>query len=147
MRTITLIAILVGISISGNAQNVTGVLNSYLHLKDALVKSDSKATSESAAAFEKEITTVPAFKQNEKLSKAVQKMVKAGDIEKQRAAFAEVSPAFWQVLKGMSVPQDVYYQYCPMKKSYWVSAEATIKNPYYGAAMLGCGNVADKKLK
>jgi len=30
-----------------------------------------------------------------------------------------------------------------MKKTYWLSNEAAIKNPYYGNAMLNCGNVTD----
>jgi hypothetical protein len=31
--------------------------------------------------------------------------------------------------------------YCPMKKSNWLSNEKTVKNPYYGSAMLTCGEV------
>jgi len=35
----------------------------------------------------------------------------------------------------------VYRTYCPMKKSYWLSEAAAIKNPYYGSEMLTCGEV------
>jgi len=37
----------------------------------------------------------------------------------------------------------LYQQYCPMKKSYWLSKDAAIKNPYYGKQMLTCGKVSD----
>ena len=37
----------------------------------------------------------------------------------------------------------IYKQYCPMKKTNWLSNEKAIKNPYYGNAMLTCGNIAE----
>jgi hypothetical protein len=39
--------------------------------------------------------------------------------------------------------QPVYQDYCPMKKAYWLSSEAAIKNPYYGSQMLSCGKIND----
>ncbi|RYG53246.1 MAG: DUF3347 domain-containing protein [Chitinophagaceae bacterium] len=35
----------------------------------------------------------------------------------------------------------VYLQYCPMAKASWLSNENEIRNPYYGTAMLTCGEV------
>ena len=37
--------------------------------------------------------------------------------------------------------QPIYQLYCPMKKSSWLSSEKTIKNLYYGKAMLTCGSI------
>ena len=41
----------------------------------------------------------------------------------------------------------VYYQYCPMangdKGAYWLSTIKEIKNPYFGDAMLSCGETKD----
>jgi len=34
-----------------------------------------------------------------------------------------------------------------MKKEYWISADSTVKNPYYGSQMLTCGTVKDKVVK
>ena len=34
---------------------------------------------------------------------------------------------------------DVKLAYCPMVKRLWLPKEDTIRNPYYGAAMSGCG--------
>jgi hypothetical protein len=57
---------------------------------------------------------------------------------------------YGQSLKELVKPSDkvnqpVYYQYCPMKKAYWLSKEKDIKNPYYGSSMLTCGKVAETK--
>jgi len=30
-----------------------------------------------------------------------------------------------------------------MKKAYWLSSEAAIKNPYFGNAMLACGKITE----
>lgn len=136
------------ISLAAQAQNTENIFNQYLKVKDALVKSDSKTTSEQAVLLHKEIEASSTFSEKESLLKLVQKMTKTTDIEKQRAAFADVSTTMWKVVKnGKGIKQDVYYQYCPMKKMYWLSNEAKIKNPYYGSKMLTCGNVADKKMK
>ena len=41
------------------------------------------------------------------------------------------------------VNETIYYQFCPMARNgagaYWLSAVKEIKNPYYGEAMLTCG--------
>ena len=48
----------------------------------------------------------------------------------------------WKLVKPSDkVNQPVYYQYCPMKKAYWLSKEEKVINPYFGSAMLTCGEV------
>jgi hypothetical protein len=80
------------------------------------------------------------------LLKATEKLSKASDLEKQRTAFNDVSTAMWKLVKvSDKVNEAVYYQYCPMKKAYWVSNEKEIKNPYYGPSMLTCGKVIETK--
>ena len=43
------------------------------------------------------------------------------------------------------VNENVYIQFCPMadnnKGAYWISLEKEVRNPYYGEAMLTCGEV------
>jgi hypothetical protein len=78
--------------------------------------------------------------------KLTQKINGTLDIEKQRAAFADLSVIIWQSIKDWGEPlQPVYYYYCPMKKAYWLSNQAVIKNPYYGKVMSFCGNLTDQK--
>ena len=66
------------------------------------------------------------------------------DIEKQRGEFAKFNIAFYKSLKSFGLNKvTAYYQYCPMaekdKGAYWFSDTEEIKNPYFGDAMLGCG--------
>ena len=123
------------------------LLDQYMKVKDALVASDDRKAHEEVVLLLRIIRESPLSKK-EDLLKAVQKMEKLADLEKQRTAFAAVSLEMWKLVKQAgNLNRDVYYQYCPMKKVYWLSYEAEIRNPYYGAKMLTCGNIADRKLK
>ncbi len=148
MKTILIIIATALLSVPAFSQNTEIIFNQYLAVKDALIKSDPEAANKCAVLLQKAIESTASFNSKKDLLKAVQKMGKTKVIEKQRIAFAEVSLIMWKVVKSSSdIKQDVYYQYCPMKKMYWLSTEAAIKNPYYGSKMLTCGNVADKKIK
>jgi hypothetical protein len=65
------------------------------------------------------------------------------DIKIQREAFAKLSSNMYDFVKTQKPGATIYYAYCPMKKSYWLSSEKAIKNPYYGNRMLTCGNVSE----
>jgi hypothetical protein len=128
------------------AQNTESLLSKYYSVKNALVSSDEKKASEFIQAFQKVVKAESAFKLKDNLNLEVDKLTKAGNLEKQRAAFNDVSTIMWQIVKSTDkVSQPVYYQYCPMKKAYWLSNETAIKNPYYGSAMLTCGKVTETK--
>lgn len=131
---------------SAFAQKTSNLLNSYISIKNALVKSDSKAASQAIGTFYLSLKSEENFTQKEELLKATEKLNKVSGIEKQREAFNDVSTAMWKLVKGLDkVNQPVYYQYCPMKKTYWLSKEKEIKNPYYGSSMLTCGKVVETK--
>lgn len=128
------------------AQNTKSHFDNYINVKTTLVNSDSKAASIAISAFYEAVKNDGNFAQKADLLKATEKLSKASSIEKQRAAFNDVSTAMWELVKNSDkINQTVYYQYCPMKKAYWLSKEKDIKNPYYGSAMLTCGNVAETK--
>jgi hypothetical protein len=64
------------------------------------------------------------------------------DLNHQREHFAALSLAMSNLAQSVSLSdKPIYVDYCPMKKSYWLSEEKDIKNPYYGKQMLDCGNV------
>lgn len=128
-------------------QDTGKLLKAYLQVKDALVNSDEKVATAAIKVFS-ETLAAEADLQKTDIAKATAKLAKANDLEKQRVAFADVSTAMWQLAeKAGELPADVYYQYCPMKKAYWLSTEPDIKNPYYGSKMLTCGSVKEKKIK
>ncbi|WP_158856747.1 DUF3347 domain-containing protein [Lunatibacter salilacus] len=128
------------------AQNTNNLLSKYYSVKNALVNSDLKAASEAIIDFQNTIKSESSFRQKDDLNKAADKLAKANSVEKQRAVFNDVSTTMWQIVKSTDqVSQSVYYQYCPMKKAYWLSNETTIKNPYFGSSMLSCGNISETK--
>jgi len=147
MKKIFFLLAIVLVNYSAFAQkNTTQLLDQYLAVKNALVAADSKAAAQAITAFQQGLNGAGDFGGKDALVKASSTMAKAGNIEKQRASFGELSVALWKVVKADDkVEGNVYYQYCPMKKAYWLSREKDIKNPYYGASMLTCGKIAETR--
>jgi DNA/RNA endonuclease G (NUC1) len=118
-------------------------LEAYLQVKEALVRSDSKAAQAAAKDFHREVSGMEGGQKT--LTKAAAKLAKQTDLEKQRKAFEVVSIMAWNAVKNSApMNQSLIYQYCPMKNAYWISNEETIRNPYYGSQMLDCGKVSEK---
>ena len=79
------------------------------------------------------------------LKGAIEKVAKTSDIKKQRTAFVSVSSELAKAVQLVGINQKVMLQFCPMannnKGAYWLSLETEVRNPYYGDAMLSCGEV------
>jgi membrane fusion protein, copper/silver efflux system len=76
-------------------------------------------------------------------------LVKANDIEKQRLILSPLSNQLIETVDRFRVkPETVFVAYCPMaiedKGAYWLSEFEEIRNPYFGDAMLTCGEVRKK---
>ncbi|MEB0303205.1 DUF3347 domain-containing protein [Mucilaginibacter sp. 5C4] len=138
-----------------NPTALTPLLTSYYDIKDALIKSNSADVATHSEEFLKAVNSVdmkslPAADMatfmalQEKLAFDARHMSESKDIDHQREHFANFSTNFFKLAKTVKLTdQPIYYAYCPMKKSYWLSAEAGIKNPYYGSQMLTCGKVTE----
>ena len=132
------------IGFSALAQNTSHLLDKYISVKNTLV--NGKDANAAIKTFHDAVKSEAHFAQKADLLKATEKLSKANGIDKQRAVFNDVSTTMWKLTKNSDkVEQAVYYQYCPMKKAYWLSYEKDIKNPYYGASMLTCGSVVETK--
>ncbi len=124
------------------------LLTSYYNIKDALVSGNANNAAMNAEAFVKTINgisehTIAEASRNALLKDAGQ-ISQTKDISKQRSAFANFSTNMFALAKAVQLTSDpVYKAYCPMKKSYWLSSEKTIKNPYFGNAMITCGKVTE----
>lgn len=146
MKHVILIFLALFSGFSGFAQDSDKLLNGYITVKNALVSGDSKAATEAATALKKNAAAQTSFAHQYQLLASLGKVAAAGDIDQQRTAFSTVSAPMWALVKGSGkVDQPVYYQYCPMKKAYWLSYDPTIKNPYFGSAMLTCGKTVETK--
>ena len=124
------------------------LLASYYNIKDALVSGDADKAAVNAERFVKNINSPGAETiqktDKEALVKEANKIATTKDLKKQREYFSAFTANMYALAKSVKLSSDpVYYQYCPMKKAYWLSSEKEIKNPYYGNAMLSCGKVVE----
>lgn len=73
--------------------------------------------------------------------KAVDTLSAVKDLHAARVAFQEVSKGLIAALAHSQVQTgSLHSAYCPMVKAYWIQTDGkAIRNPYYGAAMLDCG--------
>jgi len=159
MKYLTTLLFFLVVAAAAHAQKSSSVLkpllDSYYDIKNALVNSDAATTSAKAAGFAKAINDINiktltdsergAFiSLQNKLSLDAGNIAATKDIAKQRDYFEDFSLDFYSLAKAVKLTdQPVYLQYCPMKKASWLSESKAIKNPYYGSAMLTCGNVKE----
>ncbi|MBD80974.1 MAG: efflux transporter periplasmic adaptor subunit [Crocinitomicaceae bacterium] len=133
------------------------LLNTYLKLKDALVDDNV----ENAIAASKEMNIVLSkvnmgvfkgeahnvwMKHSNSLEKELRKASNTNEIGKMRALFKNMSDQMVMLFKTFgAVDRPVFVNYCPMANNdqgaEWLSIEKEIKNPYFGASMLKCGEV------
>lgn len=110
-------------------------LSDYVTAQEALAADD----------FAKAIAAVKAFagKAPVAVKPLAQKAAEATDIKALRAAFKPLSE---EVVKG-ELPAGHVVAFCPMynKGAHWIQKDGKVANPYYGKAMLTCGEIQKKK--
>lgn len=119
-------------------QEATGQLfSAYLDLKNALVASDAKAAAAASGRLKEYLDPAGA-----ELATALEA---TSDLKEQRRLFSELGQALETIFREQISSGTVYKQYCPMafnnQGGYWFSDSETIRNPYFGDAMLSCGKV------
>ncbi|WP_179335217.1 efflux RND transporter periplasmic adaptor subunit [Winogradskyella costae] len=133
------------------------VFDDYIKLKDALVQDDLN----NVVAESKQLLTnlsnvnmaLLTDKETHKHWMAIEKKIKtdatslskSSKIEDQRRYFKSLSAHLANALEIFGINERVYHQYCPMgdnnNGAYWLSKEEKVINPYFGGAMLTCGEV------
>lgn len=138
------------------------LLGKYLLLKDAFVDSDEKKVEEAAqkaleALKKVDMTLLKADVHNQwmKLQKPIKDnlngIIQMKGIEMKRSHFSIVSDKLTEAVKQFGVSgnetSSLYLEFCPMafnnKGAYWISESKEIRNPYFGDAMLTCGEVKE----
>ncbi|HLF34355.1 MAG TPA: efflux RND transporter periplasmic adaptor subunit [Cyclobacteriaceae bacterium] len=136
-------------------EQLTDVYEDYLKIKDALVSGDLPGSLASAAEMNSSLGKVDMslvkgenhnhwMELSSKIKNSLDVFRKGNSIEAVRKSFMEMSDVLTNAVKmfGLS-DKTVYYQFCPMandnKGAYWLSQTADIRNPYFGAQMLTCG--------
>lgn len=137
---------------------VDEIATGYLATKDALVASDTTQANAKVSTLLEAIAKVDTtallaevqqkwLTQQQSLEKAARQVQNAQGLEAKRTAFEDLSASMYQLVTDFGTTATLYKQYCPMafndKGAYWLSAQSEIKNPYFGDAMLTCGEVQE----
>ena len=151
--TFTILVLAFSVSFANAQNNINTITTAYFGLKNALatgngIAAQGKAKDLLAALSAPETGLKPDQKKlfdsyAEKLKFDSRHISEVAVIDHQREHFASLSKNMFEVLKGLKMNSAVVYQdYCPMKKAYWLSETAAIKNPYYNdKEMATCGKV------
>lgn len=144
--------------ISGEAKADLGkFLTTYLELKDALVADDFDAAENQLALLESRFKEIEDSNFDEKaadawegyktqLERDLSSITSAKNIEALRESFDEFSSVVIRIAAVFNpLDEKLYVQHCPMadndQGADWLSLSEEIRNPYYGEAMLTCGEV------
>jgi len=133
------------------------VFNSYIALKNALVNEEVGNSAKASNKVLENLTKVDmGLLKNEKAHSdwmAIESQIKSNatsiaqtsDLNKQRTYFKPLSLVMIKAVQQFGVNEMVYVEFCPMadknKGAYWLSKEEKVINPYFGEAMLTCGEV------
>ncbi|MBC7511118.1 MAG: DUF3347 domain-containing protein [Ferruginibacter sp.] len=120
----------------------------YYSIKDALVSGNANLASSKANELVIALNTSEAKaiagSSGDELLKHAGKIAQSKDLKSQRANFADLSESMVALAKNFQLSTEPIYQmYCPMKKANWLSSSSSVKNPYFGNAMLTCGKVVE----
>jgi len=147
--------LLVFVQVKAQTAAVNNVLTAYYGVKNALIAGNAATTDDKAQELLTALNNVKADqlsandksvwqKYADKLQFDARHISESNDIAHQREHFASLSKNMFEVVKSLKVnTATVYEQYCPMKKTTWLSETATIKNPYFGNHMLSCGKTTE----
>ncbi len=138
-------------------QQLNSVYNEYMNIKNALVKEDSKSTSISAKNLLNNLDKVDMkLLVNKKshnhwislkgdIKNFATSISETLDIQIQRNHFKYLSSSLIKTIQLFGIDKKVYVEFCPMGDNntgaYWISKEEKVINPYFGKAMLTCGEV------
>jgi len=133
------------------------VFDEYIHLKDALVAEDLNMVVLSTEAMLQDLNEVDMklltddgahnrwMQLGEEIKSSTTSILNTSDLKEQRNHFKHLSSNLTSAIQSFGINKKVYSLYCPMANNnegaYWLSTETKVLNPYFGDAMLTCGEV------
>ena len=140
-------------------KQLTEVFNKYIVLKDAFVSSDAVVATKAGQEVTKVVEEVNMsllkgdahmnwMDYLNSINTSLEAITTTDDLAKQRLAFADLGDALYASIKYFQVDGlGAYYQFCPMaldgQGAFWLSTSEEIRNPFYGDAMLTCGETKE----
>ncbi|OFY83844.1 MAG: hypothetical protein A3F72_07530 [Bacteroidetes bacterium RIFCSPLOWO2_12_FULL_35_15] len=131
------------------------LIDEYLSMKDALATDNIADAKNAAEKMQKTLSNINMNlftgeaqkdwkKYNADLQNVLKELSQLEKTEEIRNVFQQISNSMIAVTSSfMPYNKTLFIQYCPManddKGAYWLSISKEIKNPYFGKAMLKCG--------
>lgn len=137
----------------------TEIVEHYLELKEALVKSDADKSLTAASQMQEQLQDIGEHRLEgddhmkwmqtySKLQAQLAEIAESGDVEEIRSHFYAVSETLIESVQTFGIEGVVYHQHCPMafnnEGGSWLSREDQVMNPYMPDTMLRCGRVIEK---
>ena len=134
------------------------LFDSYFKMKNALVNDDFEKARAAGNEINSSLSKVDMnlfkgdahtlwMQQSSALKQSAQHLEHLSNIEALRSSFIEISKSMIAIAESfVPITTTVYVQHCPMadsnKGADWLSKEKEILNPYFGQAMLSCGETS-----
>jgi Cu(I)/Ag(I) efflux system membrane fusion protein len=144
-------------------QQLGEVLDQYLKLQEALAGDDLTSSKAVSLELERAVKHVDMKLLDDEahaiwmrvlgtMDPGLTKILKADNITDLRSGFEPISAGLTEAVEklGVQTKGPIFEMYCPMafddKGATWLQKEEELRNPYFGAAMLKCGEVS-RRLK
>lgn len=125
-----------------NGSDPQKVLDQYLDVAQALVKSDFRKSKIQASKLAEILKTT----QNQELQAQGAALLMSNSLEEMRSGFSRLSTTlktYFASATGLEEP--LYIAHCPMAfndtGAIWLTDEKRVVNPYFGMEMLHCGKI------
>lgn len=116
----------------------------YLAIGKALADDSLKGVASQAAAMKSLVEREKSGFFPKELPADLDRLAKATDLDTARLAYKDVSDRLIALFRDHHVQTGHYFVCtCPMAQASWIQTDKEIKNPFYGSAMLLCGDVTE----
>jgi Cu(I)/Ag(I) efflux system membrane fusion protein len=141
-------------------ERLAGLFQLYLSVQQSLSGDDAAAAQQAGGALEEAVNAMDTGSISDEarsvyseyetsLKSAARDMAALADIQAQRERFVSLSGAMEGLVRrfGPLPHRPVRRFFCPMafdnRGGYWLQEDETVLNPYFGAAMLRCGEMKE----
>jgi hypothetical protein len=120
------------------------IVASYLEIQGRLAADKVEGIKPAARAIGEQASRMGT--EGAAIVKAAKALEAAADLKTVREAFGGLSDAVIAAgtAEGWKDIPDLRVAYCPMIRRSWIQKDDAIRNPYYGAGMLTCGEIKKK---
>jgi len=124
------------------ADPLRAIIESYLQIHRQLIADKTEGVKAAASEIAKQAESMGA--RGAAIAKAATSVAAAADLKAARQSFGSLSDAVIAAAASdpaLSKELGVKVAFCPMVNRSWLQKDDKVRNPYYGSAMLDCGEI------